>query len=145
MAGANAAGGRVVSIILLGMLASSAMDATAFAQAGATGGTIGKTDKSVSGGGEAREPAPKVKRAQPQPAKSRIFENPTINNIRVDRCLRWGTDCGAPAADHWCQSKGFKGATDFSVEIVHPTILQDSHRTVCDSFYCGAFKRIVCG
>jgi hypothetical protein len=34
---------------------------SALAQAGSTGGTIGKTDKSVSGGGEAASPEPRAK------------------------------------------------------------------------------------
>jgi hypothetical protein len=38
-----------------------AYPSSAFAQAGSTGGTIGKTDKSLSGGGEERSPEPRAK------------------------------------------------------------------------------------
>ena len=49
--------GRLVgSILLLGLFA-----ANQFAQAGSTGGVIGKTDKSVSGGGEGASPEPRAK------------------------------------------------------------------------------------
>jgi hypothetical protein len=161
MAGTNAAGYRVASTILLGMLASAAVGATAFAQAGATGGTIGKTDKSVSGGGD--QPAPELRSTAParprgadkKPSSDekgtrgqKVFVNPTIKGIRVDGCMKWGpVDCGAPAADHWCRSKGFEHAIEFSTEKVHPTIFQDPQSSVrvCDYFFCGAFNRIVCG
>jgi hypothetical protein len=39
--------------------------ATASAQAGSTGGTIGKTDKSMSGGGEQQSPIPDVSAPRP--------------------------------------------------------------------------------
>src|ERR1035437_831605 len=53
---ANEAGRRIVSILVFGLLASSAVGATAFAQAGSTGGTIAKTNKSISGGAEVEQP-----------------------------------------------------------------------------------------
>jgi hypothetical protein len=46
---------------LLAMLIFFALGSLAFGQAGATGGTIGKTDKSVTGGGEAASPEPRAK------------------------------------------------------------------------------------
>jgi hypothetical protein len=144
---ANEAGRRIVSILVFGMLASFAVGATAFAQAGSTAGTIAKTNKSISGGAEVEQPRQKPHRAQPQSPRSKIFENPTINNIRVDGCMKWGpVDCGTPAANHWCRSKGFGRATDGSVEKIHPTIFQDPQSSVkvCDYFFCGAFTRIVC-
>jgi hypothetical protein len=148
MAGVNEAGGRIVWMLIFGMLALFAADATAFAQAGSTGGTIGNTDKSVSGGSEA-EPSRNLSHGQksPKSAGPKVFENPTLNGIRVDRCMAWGpTGCNAPAANHWCRSKGFARATDSSWEVHQPTIFQDpaSSVKVCDHFYCGAFTRVVC-
>ena len=61
MAGVSEAGRRIVSILVLGMLVSLAAGATAFAQAGSTGGTIGKIDKSVSGGEEGATREPRAK------------------------------------------------------------------------------------
>ena len=41
---------RLIAItFIIGILASFAMGTTAFAQAGSTGGSVGKQDKSVSG------------------------------------------------------------------------------------------------
>jgi hypothetical protein len=133
-------------VALLGLFVFGQQQGT-FAQAGSTGGTIGKTEKSISGGVEAEQPRQQPRRALSQSARSKIFENPTINSIRVDGCMKWGpVDCGAPAANHWCRSKGFGRATDWSVEKVHPTIFQDPQSSVkvCDYFFCGAFARIEC-
>jgi hypothetical protein len=135
-----------IALLALSLLAF-AHASSALAQAGSTGGTIGKTEKSISGGADTEQPKQKPLRAPPQPARSKIFENPTINNIRVDGCMKWGpVGCGAPAANHWCRSKGFGRATDWSTEKVHPTIFQDPQSSVkvCDYFFCGAFTRIAC-
>ena len=51
----------VGSLGVLGLLAPRLVDAPAFAQAGSTGGTVGKIDKSVSGGGEEASPEPRAK------------------------------------------------------------------------------------
>jgi hypothetical protein len=147
MAGGKKVGLRTVLIPVFGMLALFAVGATAFAHAGSTGGTIAKTNKSISGGAEAEQPTQKPHRALQQSTRSKIFVNPTINNIRVDGCMKWGpVDCGSPAATHWCRSKGFERATDWSTEKVHPTIFQDPQSSVkvCDYFFCGAFARIAC-
>jgi hypothetical protein len=137
---------RAATKPLLAVIIFLASGALAF-QAGSTGGTIGKTDKSISGGEGTKPPGEKPQRAPPQSTKSKVFENPMINDIRVDGCMKWGpVDCGAPAADHWCRSKGFARATDWSTERVHPTIFQDPQSSVkvCDYFFCGAFSRVVC-
>src|ERR1700692_2558494 len=88
MAGAN--GRWLVSILVFGVLASCAMGATAHAQAGSTGGSIAKTNKSITGDAETEQPRQKPQRAPLQSSRLRIFENPTINNIRVDGCMKWG-------------------------------------------------------
>ena len=147
------AGLRAVLMLIFAMLASFAVGTTAFAQAGSTGGTIGKTDKSISGeerGAEPNKPTKSRSRNQ-QPtdasARSNVFVNPTINGIRVDRCMKWGpVGCGDPGANHWCRSKGFQRATSWSGENVRPTIFQDPQSSVkvCDYFFCGGFTRIVC-
>lgn len=53
---------RILAVVgSLGAFAPQLVDAPAFAQAGSTGGTIGKIDKSVSGGGEGASPESRVK------------------------------------------------------------------------------------
>jgi len=135
---------RFLCVFVVAMLSSPCV---AHAQAGSTGGTIGKTEKSISGGEDTEQPRQEPHRAPPQSARSKIFEKPTINNIRVDGCMKWGpAGCGAPAANHWCRSKGFGRATEWDTERVHPTIFQDPESSVkvCDYFFCGAFTRVAC-
>jgi hypothetical protein len=80
MAGANGVGHRI-SLMLFGMLASFAMGTTAFSQAGSTGGTIGKTEKSISGGAEAEQPP--VKQRKPAPVSGRpSVAAPSPNDCR---------------------------------------------------------------
>jgi uncharacterized caspase-like protein len=84
---------------------------------------------------------------QSQPAGSKVFENPTINGIRIDRCLRAGAEgCYAPAANHWCRSKGYARATSWSTQNVQPTAYQDPRGSarLCDVFFCSGFSRVVC-
>ena len=50
MPGVNETGRRIALILAFAMLSSFVASATAFAQSGSTGGTIGKQDKSISGG-----------------------------------------------------------------------------------------------
>lgn len=138
---------------------------SAVAQAGSTGGTVGKTNKSVSGGGELTTPVPrhsspelKRPRASQRGGKERTFKNPTVNRrssptfktflnptiagLRVDRCLHYASECDEPAAAAWCRSKGFARATDWKWESVPETIGQsDGHRC---SIGCGGFSIVVC-
>jgi len=130
----------------------------AVAQAGSVGGVIGKENKDVSGtnssrGGEgavrdrSRATGPDRTQTRSRAAGGKVFDNPTINGIRVDRCMRWGPqDCNAPAANHWCRSKGFARATEWDSKDGPPTIFQDPQSSVrvCDQFFCGGFTKIVC-
>lgn len=137
---------RIAPLLLVATMAYFAINPTALAQAGSTGGSVAKTNKSISGSAEDGQPPQKHPTPSPS-AKSKVFENPTIGGIRVDGCMKWGpVDCGAPAANHWCRSKGFARAAEWSVEKVHPTIFQDPQSSVkvCDYFFCGAFSRIEC-
>ncbi|MBI5319664.1 caspase domain-containing protein [Bradyrhizobium sp.] len=101
---------------------------------------------------KAPEPKPQdkvalVPQAQTRSAGPKVFENPTINGVRVDRCMKWGpTGCGAPAANYWCRSKGFAKATDSEWKTGPPTIFQDPESSVrvCDYFFCGGFTKVVC-
>jgi hypothetical protein len=53
---------RILAVVgSLGVLAVPFVDAPVFAQAGSTGGTVGKINKSVSGGGEEPSPEPRAR------------------------------------------------------------------------------------
>ena len=125
---------------------------SALAQAGTTGGTIGKQDKSISGSEEADRPRaaapakrPTARKREPTrpESKQKVFVNPTINGIRVDRCLRFASECNEPAATEWCRSKGFAHATEWKWDYVPETVGQsDGHR--CNDPACGGFSKISC-
>ena len=66
MASINEVACRIILILLLGMFSSIAVGTTAFAQAGSIGGTIGKTDKSVSGKEEAPRQIRSAKKSSPR-------------------------------------------------------------------------------
>jgi hypothetical protein len=60
----------IVIALLFGILMSFS-SSSAWSQAGSTGGTIGKQDKSLSGGDEESAPRPNTRAAKPAPAKAR--------------------------------------------------------------------------
>jgi hypothetical protein len=148
-----------MKIWIIAMSLSIALSASAasgaFAQAGSTGGTLGNTDKSISG--ERHEPpqesAPRHKATKPAaradaPVKStggpKTFQDPRINGARVDWCLTpdLGPGCGQSSANAWCTSKGFSHATSFNWS-VQSTAYRQSDHTTCNG-YCGAFTDVTC-
>lgn len=79
-------GRRVILILAFGMLWSFVASAVALAQAGSTGGTIGKQDKSISGGDESvvprhAVPASKPRRSNGSTSQNRQPEAPKCPNI----------------------------------------------------------------
>jgi hypothetical protein len=116
--------------VICGWATSFAADQTALAQAGSVGGTIGKTDKSVSGSAtdeqNTRKPKAKPRNSvsRPEAKAPKACQNPTINGIRVDHCLDPDAhDCDATAATAWCRSKGMSHAVSFNWEPKSPAML----------------------
>lgn len=76
-----------------------------------------------------------------------FFSTPTWNGKRVDLCLVWGGQCGAPAAAEFCKRSGYneanawKPANDIGVQT--PTIVLSSGQVCSDSF-CDGFDSITC-
>jgi hypothetical protein len=84
-------------------LAAFANESPGLAQAGSTGGTIGKTDKSVSGGGDqAKRHVPKSRRlARPKAERGREAESHSVSRapaVSVAGRWRWSADC---TIGHW--------------------------------------------
>jgi hypothetical protein len=140
-------------VVASGAAALLATDQIAFAQSGSIGGTIGKTDKSVSGGddysSEPRRPS-SSKRMPSATDTSRsgrhIFDNPTIEGKKVDHCFLPGTECDEPAASTWCRQHGFSHATSSKWEYTPQTYVQGNGAIGVVSVFgsCGGFVQIVC-
>jgi hypothetical protein len=66
--------------------------------------------------------------------------------VAVDYCLHWGSECGQPAADRYCEwtHGGDWYATDFAKldDVGLTYILGDA--TACEESYCDTFSHITC-
>jgi hypothetical protein len=75
------------------------------------------------------------------------FENPSVNGLRLDVCLHWGVECGAPAANAFCRSKGYSSARSFEIAYDigagSPTLVLGDGR-VCSETACDGFSVIAC-
>ena len=77
------------------------------------------------------------------------YPNPGFaNGKRLDWCYRDAQDCGQPAADAWCKTKGYNRAVHFikavDIGVSSPTQVI-STGTVCNQSYCDGFSSITCG
>lgn len=72
------------------------------------------------------------------------YSNPTYGDRRLDWCLNWAADCGKPAADKFCTSKGFIKASSFTMDpdIGNTRLIGTS--AICDQAFCDGFKQIRC-
>lgn len=92
--------------------------------------------------GPAMQPPPEM------PAERTFEEVVDLAGYRVDWCKHWARDCGKPAADAFCQLRGFGVARNFikaenigSAERPTRTI---EDRRLCDSPNCDGFLRVTC-
>lgn len=80
-------------------------------------------------------------------ASEQTFTKPKQGPYRVDWCYQWAAQCGQPAADRFCMSKGFVHANDFVEDVnigsLTPTIVQASGQ-VCNGPDCDGFTYITC-
>ena len=141
----------IVVAVVCAMVGALAAEPEVFAQAGSTGGTIGKHDKSVSGSSEVEQSQRTAKRPKHhsgvttrQKDETKTFDNPTIDGIRVDHCWHFATECDEPAATEWCRSKGFNHATEWKWENLADTIGQSDKRRCPMPGWCGGFSKITC-
>jgi hypothetical protein len=65
--------------------------------------------------------------------------------LPLDWCHDWAANCGAPAADAFCQSKGKGNAVSFDVKDNVPVTIVLSSKQVCLHQGCKTFQRIACG
>lgn len=80
-------------------------------------------------------------------ASEQTFAKPKAGPFQIDWCLQYGSQCGKPAADKFCQTKGFVQSNDF-VEAVDigastPTLVQGTGQ-VCNAPTCDGFTYVTC-
>jgi hypothetical protein len=72
------------------------------------------------------------------------YNKPMAGSRRLDWCLTWATDCGQPAADFYCKSKGHEKAISFKIasDIGKTRILKTNEK--CTQPECDGFKSVTC-
>jgi len=76
-------------------------------------------------------------------AQTRTYEHPKVNEYTADNCLYFGKVCGKPAADAFCDRKGYREATHFRTAPARPTMVLGEDK-VCDEDYCIGLVDVVC-
>lgn len=85
--------------------------------------------------------------AQTQPCafcKEEVIANPSINDVALDVCLNWGTGCGKPAADAFCQQRGFNYSSAQTTQPNAPPTYVLGDNRVCNESFCARFTSITC-
>jgi hypothetical protein len=71
------------------------------------------------------------------------FSYPHERGAIVDWCAVWANDCGAPAANAFCHSRGFDRALSWNIFQAGRTYVVGSHR-YCEGGGCKGFRFIRC-
>lgn len=73
-----------------------------------------------------------------------IFKAPMFKGRRLDWCRGFATDCGKPAADAYCEMKGYDEAAEFvmAADIGKTRIISTGQK--CNDSTCDGFKSIIC-
>jgi hypothetical protein len=98
-----------------------------------------------------RTPAAKVAAfgaASTDAGGTKTFAYPVQDLYRLNHCLYWQKDCGAAAAQAWCQAKGFATAVEWRIDkgigTSFPTLVM-GEKKICASAQCDGFRSITCG
>ena len=79
----------------------------------------------------------------PARAQRRTYDRPRVTDYTVDNCLYFGKVCGKPAADAFCDRKGYRESDGFRTAPARPTMVMGEER-VCDEDYCVGLFDVVC-
>lgn len=79
---------------------------------------------------------------------TQVFTFPVYDVYRLNFCLSTKGQCGEPAANKWCQMKGFERAVawrkDNNIGGLFPTFLIGDEQ-ICAQYKCDGFAQITCG
>lgn len=77
-------------------------------------------------------------------AAEKTFQHPRQNGNRLDWCYTFQHDCGKPAANAWCQARGYEKSTGFSKAENVGTTRTVGDGSVCADSNCDSFQKITC-
>ena len=77
-------------------------------------------------------------------SKQKTFVNPQVGGYGLDYCREWTRNCGQPAADAFCNSKGFNRAINFEVTRNNQKTRVINGGQVCDAPMCDRIARVTC-
>lgn len=80
-------------------------------------------------------------------AQAATFAYPKWNGYALDWCKNFEGNCGKPAADLWCQKKGYPQALGFTkLQRVSFQTMTVGNNAICDprSHVCDSFSQITC-
>ncbi len=91
-------------------------------------------------------PAP-VAPSRPTGPQEETFRFPVHQVYRLNFCTIEEQGCGEPAANTWCESRGFTSASRWTREdnigALYPTVFI-GNGSICDKFLCDGFEEITC-
>ena len=77
--------------------------------------------------------------------RTQVYKNPRLDRYALDYCREWSKNCGKPAADAYCQSRGHTSAVSFTVQKNKPSTRVIRGRMVCDDPHCDRMASVTCG
>ncbi len=93
---------------------------------------------------EARGFAPLTQRVEVRPPPEQAFDQPRVDDVALDLCREWASDCGKPAADTFCQLQGFLESSAHEVqEDTPPTRVIAAHED-CKDAGCDRIASVLC-
>jgi hypothetical protein len=73
-----------------------------------------------------------------------LFANPKIDGHALDWCRDWGANCGEPAAQAFCVSKGFSTLLNYAVAFDSPPTKVIGSGQICNETGCDRITKVIC-